>query len=1054
MSFLKLFSRVGAVPFVEGRLALLGEKESSEIVFSDVHPSGWGFVVALIANAVKGPLVVVCDDVRGQEELAFDLEVWGVEAEVFPEVEVPVSDAVLPDEEVMAERFDLARRMQEGTFAGVLVLTRALLEDEIPSVASGDLASLKLQVGVERDPELLVEELVSWGYERVEQVYGRGQFARRGGVLDVFSWHHALPVRVEFFDLEVESLRIFDPDRQVSVRAVEECEFLRAGGGERLVPMRECLEGFCAVRVGDDNGDALPVWIHAGAGEGAADWGIFPTPTAGFGAGDFVLDELRRGQFFEELAEWQRDGWRVVFFSNNEGEWERFRELAGENGADLKGVVSVEGGLSRGFVVPSARVAVLCDAELFGRTTNQRLRRLVKRREGLIAARANSDFTEFEEDDFVVHDEHGVGRFLGLQNLKDRDGEREVMVIEFAEEAKLYVDLEDAWQVARYVGMGKRRPDLSKLGDGRWAKAKGRVKRSIFEYAQGMLSLQAERDTAVGVACAADSHWQREFEASFLFTETEDQLRAISESKGDMESVRPMDRLICGDVGFGKTEVAIRAAFKAVDSGRQVVFLAPTTVLAQQHFETLRERMSDYPMVVELLNRYRTRGEQRRVLEGLRSGGVDIVVGTHRLVSPDVEFKNLGLVIVDEEQRFGVKHKDILKERFRLVDVLTLSATPIPRTLYMALMGARDMSLIETPPPNRKPVETVICGYDERVIRDAVQRELDRGGQVYLLHNRVRTIEKLAGRVRELCPGARVDVGHGQMAQGELEGVMKRFVEGRTDVLVSTTIIESGLDIPNANTIIIDRADMFGLADLYQLRGRVGRSGVKAFAYLMIPRSLVSVGSARKRISAIKQYSQLGAGFKIAMRDLEIRGAGNILGTAQSGNIISIGFDLYCKMLRRAVRTLQGERDVLRVPAGLDLDFLVESEGEFVTHGGDCVAAAFLPVSLVRGSKLRMDAFRHLNEVVNREELEKLRGEWVDRFGRLPMSVENLILCMRIRMEASRRRVTKVAVREGKLMLTRRGDFLLISGKFPRLIEMDGNKRLREVAEFVEALEV
>src|SRR5205807_317589 len=401
-----------------------------------------------------------------------------------------------------------------------------------------------------------------------------------------------------------------------------------------------------------------------------------------------------------------------------------------------------------------------------------------------------------------------------------------------------------------------------------------------------MLAVQAERETVPGHAFGPDTKWQREFEHSFPFRETPDQMKAIIDAKIDMEQPRPMDRLICGDVGFGKTEVAIRAAFKAVMDGRQVAVLAPTTVLAQQHFEVFRQRMLDYPVRIEMLSRFRTQSEQRKILELVRQGGIDIVIGTHRLISGDVIFKDLGLVVIDEEQRFGVLHKEQFKEQFKLIDVLTLSATPIPRTLYLSLVGAKDMSVIETPPPNRLPIETVICGYDERIIRDAIQRELRRNGQVYFLHNRVETIERVQEKVRLLCPGARIDVGHGQMDEQDLEDVMERFVSGKTDVLVSTTIIESGLDIPNANTIIIDRADRFGLADLYQLRGRVGRAQHKAYAYLLLPRDIMTVGAARRRINAIKQYSGLGAGFKIAMRDLEIRGAGNLLGTAQSGHII------------------------------------------------------------------------------------------------------------------------------------------------------------------------
>ena len=480
--------------------------------------------------------------------------------------------------------------------------------------------------------------------------------------------------------------------------------------------------------------------------------------------------------------------------------------------------------------------------------------------------------------------------------------------------------------------------------------------------------------------------------------------------------------------------MAIRAAFKAVMGGKQVAVLVPTTVLAQQHYQTFRERMSDYPVTVDTLSRFRSPAEQRKTVQGLREGAVDIVVGTHRLISKDVAFKNLGLVVIDEEQRFGVLHKERFKEMFHLVDMLTLSATPIPRTLYLSLMGAKDMSTIETPPLNRIPTETFICAYDERIIRDAIVREMARQGQVYFLHNRVQSIERFRDRISNLCPKARIVIGHGQMNEHELEDVMHQFVSGQADVLISTTIIESGLDIPNANTIIIDRADRFGLADLYQLRGRVGRAQHKAYAYLMLPRDMMTVGAARKRINAIKQYSSLGAGFKIAMRDLEIRGAGNILGTAQSGHIISIGFDLYCSLLRQAVSKLKGDKVGARIEVIFRTDFVATREADF-QKSGDEQAPAFLPQNYISESKSRIQAYRQLAEISSQEQLDALRKTWRDRFGSLPEPVENLLTMSEIKLAAFTRKITIVEARDGKLMLTRAGDYILLGGKFPRLNE-------------------
>ncbi|MGZ4984916.1 MAG: TRCF domain-containing protein, partial [Chthoniobacterales bacterium] len=495
-----------------------------------------------------------------------------------------------------------------------------------------------------------------------------------------------------------------------------------------------------------------------------------------------------------------------------------------------------------------------------------------------------------------------------------------------------------------------------------------------------------------------------------------------------------------------------RAAFKAVMEGKQVAVLTPTTVLAQQHFETFRQRMLDYPARIEMLSRFRSQSEQRGVLKLLREGGVDIVIGTHRLISGDVIFKDLGLVVIDEEQRFGVLHKEKFKELFKLVDVLTLSATPIPRTLYLSLVGVKDMSTIETPPLNRLPVETVVCAYDERIIRDAINRELERQGQVFFLHNRVHSIERVRDRIVELCPDARVEFGHGQMDSDDLEAVMHRFVAGKIDVLVCTTIIESGLDIPNANTIIIDRADRFGLADLYQLRGRVGRAEHKAYAYLLLPREMMTVGAARKRINAIKQYSSLGAGFRIAMRDLEIRGAGSILGTAQSGHIMAVGFDLYCQLLRQAVSQLKGEKYKPRLEVEVRLDFVASNEAEFAQLGPDARVPAFIPTSYVSETTLRIQAYRNLAQVHTREQLDKLRKEWRDRFGKTPPSVDNLLTLTEIKLAAAKAAVARVEVREEKLMLTRRGDFILVGGKFPRLSTGQIDRHLGEVLELTKKI--
>ncbi len=1022
----------------------------SGLPWTEVDPAGRAFACGWLLCCSAQPLCFVCPEARSQESLAGELDSWIPGGAMFPEMAAVVTGDSLPDPEEMAARLELIHRLGEPKPPAWLVITESQMEEEVPAPDSLREDSMTLRSGFSKEPGPLAEVLEKWGYERQPQVFARGQFAMRGGILDVFSWQQQFPVRVEFFDTEIESLREFDLDRQTSLRKIEKCEILRAFAGKsKLVPLRNILKGFQLVRVEPVDPNEPDAGVSIGSALDPDAPSLLPISAceeAAFSAGDFVMDAARRERFFAQLREWKSEGWKVALFCDNEGERERFCELCREHGGDPSAIIPLEGDQGRGFICTPAKLAVLTDSDLFGRSISRRIKRLARRREGLFANRAAGDPTEFEEGDFVVHLEHGIGRFLGMQRM---DGS-EVLALEFAADSRLYVPVEQAWQVSRYIGLGKRHPSLSDLGSKKWDQAKSRAQRAVFEYAQQMLSLQAIRETAGGFSFPPDGVWQQEFDDAFVFEETPDQARAIEAAKRDMESPLPMDRLICGDVGFGKTEVAIRAAFKAVMGGKQVAFLAPTTVLAQQHFHTLRERMSDYPIRIEMLSRFRTHAEQTRTVAGLASGEVDIAVGTHRLISPDVLWKDLGLLIVDEEQRFGVHHKELLKERFRLVDVLTLSATPIPRTLYLALMGARDMSVIETPPPNRQPVETVVCGYDERILRDAIQRELTRGGQVYVLHNRVRTIEKLASRVRELVPQARVAIGHGQMGEKELEEVMGKFVEGKVDVLVSTTIIESGLDIPNANTILIDRADLFGLADLYQLRGRVGRSGVKAYAYLMLPRSLLSVGAARKRISAIKQYSRLGAGFQIAMRDLEIRGAGNILGTAQSGHIITVGFDLYCKLLRTAVDKLKGHSSGITRHCPVRLDFVAGSEGEDLSPAW--MIPAYLPTSYLQEAKLRIESYRRLNEAGSVDALEALKNEWKDRFGPLPLAVENLILRSRVSLEAASRKIGMVEVRDDRLMLTRRGDYLLVGGKFPRLQSVDPNSRLREVLDAVRSL--
>jgi transcription-repair coupling factor (superfamily II helicase) len=832
--------------------------------------------------------------------------------------------------------------------------------------------------------------------------------------------------------------------------------------------------------------------------------------------------EAQRREFFAQLHRWLRQGYAVHVFCNNDGERQRFAEIWGEyglespksevrspKGRDTPGLWTVDcglwthlGALARGFLCDEARLVVVTDAEIFGRYKVPRPRRL-KSPHALAARSAlDIDFTELEEGDYVVHLQHGIGRYVGLQVLpaglgtKPTEGTgpnaasgQECLVIEYApadpaqSPPKLYVPVTEAHLVSKYVGTGKAHPPLNTLGGTRWAKAKAQAERAVWDVASDLLAIQAARESEPGHAFAGDAPWQREFEGAFLYEETPDQLRAIVETKADMERPKPMDRLICGDVGFGKTEVALRAAFKAVLDGKQVAVLVPTTVLAQQHYNVFRERMADYPIRLELLSRFRSRRAQEQVVADLAAGAVDIVIGTHRLLQSDIAFKDLGLVVIDEEQRFGVMHKEKFKLLRRLVDVLTLSATPIPRTLYLALTGARDMSTIQTPPHDRLPVETIVTPYDERVIRDAIQREINRGGQVFFLHNRVMTIETMAQKLKGLLPNVRIVVGHGQMHSDDLEEVMTRFVNGQADVLLSTTIIESGLDIPNANTIIIDRADRFGLSDLYQLRGRVGRYKHQAYAYLLLPRHGGLLTDVRKRLSAIKQYSTLGSGFKIAMRDLEIRGAGNLLGAEQSGHITAVGFELYCQLLKQSVAALKGEKVKPRVEVLVRLDFLAlgpvgESPQSTVhspqsaVHGPQSEdgrreaeirnrttefstqppAAAYIPFRYIADARQRIEIYRKLAQATDFAALRSLQKELRDRFGPLPPPMDVLLQVGELKVLAGDRGVTAIEVKEDRLMLTRNNDYLMVAGKFPRLTRKAAPARLREIKRLLLAL--
>jgi transcription-repair coupling factor (superfamily II helicase) len=653
------------------------------------------------------------------------------------------------------------------------------------------------------------------------------------------------------------------------------------------------------------------------------------------------------------------------------------------------------GECSAGIAIAAVGLVMLTEAEIFG------ARRRTLRRPKYQRGAALTAFTDLEIGDLVVHEDHGIGRYLGLRTMSVGDRDGDFLLLEYAEGGRLYVPVERLDLVSKYLGGDTDTARLDRMGGASWQRVKESVRAALREMAEGLLKLYAQRAVAEGHAFAGDTPWQREFEAAFRFEETPDQLRAIEEVKADMQRTRPMDRLVAGDVGYGKTEVALRAAFKAVTDGYQVAVLVPTTVLAQQHWSTFTDRFGPFPTRVELLSRFRSPKEQKAVVDGLRQGTVDVVIGTHRILSKDVSFKNLGLLIVDEEHRFGVAHKERMKQLRASVDVLALTATPIPRTLYMSLSGVRDMSVIETPPLDRLPIETVVRRFSKAVIKEALERELERGGQVFFVHNRVQSLLSMTRFIQELVPDARVIMGHGQMSERELEATMVKFVSGQADILVSTAIVESGLDIPASNTIIINRADRFGLAQLYQLRGRVGRERLQAYCYLLVPADGRVDDQAQRRLRALQELTELGSGFKLALRDLEIRGAGNLLGAEQHGHIAAVGYDLYSKLLAEAVQELRGDRTGVAVEPVIS----VQVEG-------------FLPEEYVPEVNQRLAFYKRLAGAAGPDELADLRAELLDRFGPLPEPAEQLLDIVRIRIEARNLGIERIEAGEGKAVIT------------------------------------
>ena len=925
----------------------------------------------------------------------------------------------------------LSRISESGRSPLIVVTYPEALGEKVVSRKSLSANTFTIGIGENLDIEFLEEFLRTYGFERTDFVYEAGQYAVRGGIIDVFSFAHELPYRIELFGHEVESVRTFDPVSQISVGEFPRLTIVPNLQSQTLQAERQSFFSFLSpdavlwfkdVQLTGDviqkSFDAADESFHHIAGGGKTqvvsgpevlfdDRDVFQRaiesfPCVEFGS-RFFLSASQSFQFASgaqpsfnknfrlltaDLERLQNDGYRTFIASDLPHQLDKIQSMFAEISATLK-VEPLEFSLRAGFQDADLKIACYTDHQIFERFHRYKAREKFSKSKALTLR----ELQTLQPGDFVTHIDYGIAKFAGLEKKMVRDREQESIRLVFKDDDILYVSIHSLHKISRYVGKDGAPPSISKLGSQEWATKKSRVKKRVKDIAKELIELYAKRKSSPGYPYSPDSYLQAELETSFIYEDTPDQARATADVKRDLEAPHPMDRLICGDVGFGKTEVAIRAAFKVVNEGKQVAVLVPTTILAMQHYRTFRERLSGLPVNIEHVSRFRSAQDIKRILTETREGKINILIGTHRIVGRDVVFKDLGLLVIDEEQKFGVRVKDKLKEMKLNVDVLTLTATPIPRTLHFSLMGARDLSIIMTPPPNRQPVTTELHTFNEEIVRDAISFELRRGGQVFFVHNRVSDIEQVANIIFRLVPDARIGIAHGQMEGAKLEKVMMRFIDGEVDVLISTNIIESGLDSPNANTIIINQAHMFGLSDLHQMRGRVGRSNKKAFCYLLTPPASQLSADARKRLSALEEFSELGDGFKVAMRDLDIRGAGNLLGAEQSGFISDLGFDTYHKILDEAIQELKETdfKDLFAAELAEKAKIIVQ----------DCVIETdleiLIPETYVSSVTERLQLYSRLDNIKTEEELQGFTAEIRDRFGPVPQPVLELINSVRLR---------------------------------------------------------
>ncbi|MCR3921429.1 MAG: transcription-repair coupling factor [Firmicutes bacterium] len=1105
---INIAAEIASMPQMKQLFDGLQKTTRSQLVYG-VDDSARHMVMAAIRQLTQRPIVIATSDSVHAGKIYEDIVAVFGEGNVFlfPGKDLLYYHDLLSESgDASAQRIAVLKQLAMGKRPIVVTTVSGLVAKMCP-LERWQQACFTLETGAQISMNEFLEETVNAGYERVEMVEVAGQISVRGGIADIYPVGAPLPMRIEFFGDEVESIRTFDPLTQRSRESLQSLQLLPAreviiGEEERkqALLLLEVEQAKLAQQPHKDTGNqsnlqeklaehvekirenvyfpSIEQYLLYFYPQPATllDW--FPEDTLVFindplrceQAAEQLAHELgeiqstlyaqgellprqveltwsyqeilaasskqvvafslfvqqgspvsyRRtislsakpvprflGQwdlFAQEVVQWRAHGYRIVILTSTRQRSSGITEVLAERNLPSAYVLSqpdlaprtvtlLQGSLESGFVLPDLKLAVLAEQDIL---PQRKKRRRIKGKDGVRVG----DYQELQVGDFVVHEQHGIGQYLGLRTLEVGGISRDYLYIQYAGNDKLYIPIEQLDVVRKYIGIEGKRPKASALGGGEWTRVKARVQASVQELAKELLALYAARETEPGHSFLPDHDWQQDFEAAFPYEETPDQLQAIKEIKEDMEKSRPMDRLLCGDVGYGKTEVALRAAFKAIMDGLQAAFLVPTTVLAQQHYRTFLERLEGIPVNVGILSRFQNATQQKATLQGLKDGTIDLLVGTHRLLSKDVRFHELGLLVVDEEQRFGVRHKERIKMLKKNLDVLTMTATPIPRTLHMSLVGVRDMSVIETPPENRYPIQTYVLEYSDALIREAIVREVGRGGQVYFVHNRVQSIDKWAARLRKLVPEAKIAIGHGQMPEDRLENVMLAFLKGEYDVLLSTTIVEAGLDIPNVNTIIIHDADKFGLAQLYQLRGRVGRSSRIAYCYLTYQKDKVLTEVAEKRLQAIKEFTELGSGFKIALRDLEIRGSGNILGPEQHGHMMAVGFDMYVKLLEDAIRTYQGEQPEKKILPRVEVQ-----------------ADAYLPASYISDTRQKILFYQKVASVENVEEIEEARAELSDRYGPLPKAAENLLNVAHTRLLAQELDIITVTEERDELLL-------------------------------------